>query len=118
MGWIRHHGIAVTTWNSGLGSKAQAKAVEIFGTLQVSDFLGPHVNGYQSFFVAPDGSKEGWAESDDGDAKRKRFIEWMKAQSYSDGSCALDWIEYEHDSDNREARVLQFSGSASINAQG
>lgn len=84
MGYIRHHAIVVTgrhKWDHDptLPSiiEARAAAVEL-GCRLVTEVVGPGVNGTSSFLVAPDGSKEGWKDSDDGDAARDAFIAWMR----------------------------------------
>jgi hypothetical protein len=51
------------------------------------------MNSTRSFLVAPDGSKEGWEESDKGDQRREEFVEWLRGQAYNDGSNPLAWIE-------------------------
>lgn len=45
-------------------------------------------NGYQTIIIAPDGSKEGWGTSNNGDAFRAAVIDYLK-------SCddAWDWVE-------------------------
>lgn len=43
------------------------------------------VNGYVTYVFAPDGSNEGWSESDDGDRHRRQFAELFDFK-YSDGS--------------------------------
>lgn len=85
---------------------ARFKAVEIFGEDQVSPVLAGVMNGVASFFVAPDGSKEGWPQSDEGDQKRARFVEWMRACAYEDGSSPLDYAEVQYGDDDCEARIV------------
>lgn len=41
----------------------------------------------------PDHSKEGWGESDRGDALRSAFIEWLESFVYDDGSNPWSWVE-------------------------
>jgi hypothetical protein len=43
--------------------------------------------------LIPDGSKEGWAESTQGDETRAKFIERLQLDRYDDGSSSWDWIE-------------------------
>jgi hypothetical protein len=50
-------------------------------------------NDYVSFFIPPDGSKEGWAASDENDQARDEFIAWLKLQVYEDGSGPIDWAD-------------------------
>jgi len=52
--------------------------------------LGPNVtNGYRTVILVPDGSKEGWPESDDGDSTGASFIDFIE----KDESGFWDWIE-------------------------
>jgi len=77
MGYMNHHAIIVTA-SSGEGiNKVHAKACEIFGEL-CSEIIDSKMNGYATFFVAPDGSKEGWQDSDEGDERRTEFKDWLK----------------------------------------
>jgi hypothetical protein len=110
MGWIRHHGIIVTgmvdddfskdyTWNI---QKAHDKAVEL--RLPVSNVIKGCTNGYASIFIAPDGSKEGWATSDVFDERRKLFVEWLQSEGRG-----LDWFEYSDDTDGDR---LEFTASS------
>lgn len=77
MGYHNHHAIVVTAWDEKYIKPAHAKAVEIFGSM-CSEIVESNTNGYVSFFIAPDGSKEGWQESDDGNDRRDKFKAWIK----------------------------------------
>jgi hypothetical protein len=104
MGYIRHHAIAVTSWNDELIKKAHEKATQIFKG-RTSTIIESDVNGYQSFFIAPDGSKEGWGESDIGDVQRKTFKDWINEQAYKDGSNTLSFCEFSYGDDNGESLI-------------
>ena len=104
MGYIRHHGIAVTSWNDELIKKAYKKATRIFKS-RTSNIIESDVNGYKSFFIAPDGSKERWEESDIGDVQRKKFKEWINKQAYEDGSNSLSFCEFFYGDDNGESLI-------------
>jgi hypothetical protein len=92
VGYIKHHAIIVTSWDDQEIRRAHDAAVTIFGT-GVSTPIPARVNGGASFFVPPDGSKEGWPDSDEGDARRTAFIKWLDRQRYEDGSTSLSWVE-------------------------
>ncbi len=94
MGYIVHHAIVVTTYKDRMARHAHAEA-ELLG-LVVSAIAPSPLNGYSSFCIFPDGSKEGWPESDEGDSQRSRWIEWAKSQAFEDGSSALSWVEVQY----------------------
>lgn len=91
MGAIHHHTIVVTSSFEDLIKRAHKIAK---GRFPYVSPLSPRViNGYRSFFIPPDGSKEHWEPSDRGDTCRQGYIEWLDAQSYEDGSSGLKWVE-------------------------
>ena len=84
MGFITHDAIVVTAFSKKYIEASHKKAVELFGT-QVSDISEAAVNGYVSFFIPPDGSKEGWEESVVGNFRRAELVTFMReADSYVD----------------------------------
>lgn len=105
MGYHRNHAIIVTSWNPRHIAAAHAKAQEIFEW--VSPVSPEMMNGFASFFVPPDGSKEWWPDSYKGDVRRLKFKSWLEAQ---DGSCmwAEVWFGEEPDDigANREAEII------------
>jgi|SRR5579875_2244071 len=96
MGYIRHNAIIVTAdgyQNAQEKLKlTHKKAVELFDNL-VSPVITGKANGYQSFFIAPDGSKEGWDLSNEYDEKRKQFADFVDSLSYSDGSNCVQFVD-------------------------
>jgi hypothetical protein len=76
MGYMAHHAIIVTGWDPIQVRTAHDEARKIFGSL-VTEIVTSEINGYQTFFVGPDGSKEGWDESDAGNARRDQFRTWL-----------------------------------------
>lgn len=104
MGYIVHSAIIVTSEFPSIVA-AHDRAEAIFPW--VSCVSPAAVNGSRSFFIPPDGSKEGWPESDEGDQQRAEFIEYLRAQAYPDGSSCLDWIEIQFGGDMRGAARIQ-----------
>lgn len=51
------------------------------------------VNGKQTIFLAPDGSKKGWDEAERGETLRNQFIEQLETFDYDDGSNPFDFVE-------------------------
>jgi hypothetical protein len=104
VGYIRHNTIVVTSWNEKLLEEAAAYALSL--GLQV---LGPSdlaMNRYRTLCIAPDGSKEGWATSDNADDHRRLFREWLRAQTYGDGSTALEWFEAAYGNDDETVATV------------
>jgi hypothetical protein len=114
MGYIRHHAIIVTAYRRDDIEAARLKALECFeGNRAVGDYrslVGPVmssvVNSYHTLFIAPDGSKEGWPESDVGDNGRSRFIAWLDKQRWGDGSSPFRWAEIQYGDDDHDNRII------------
>ena len=109
MGYMSHHAIVVTS-NYASAERieaAHAEAVRLGCT--VSPITPVATNGYLSFLIAPDGSKEGWAESDQGDARRNEFIQWIRDNHYIDGGTYIDWAEINFGDDDHEGSMLRSS---------
>ena len=81
MSWVKHNAVIVTTWSKEHVKAAHQKALDVFPERVVSPVQVTQTNQYRSFFIGPDGSKEGWPESDKGDAQRAEFIEWLDTQA-------------------------------------
>ena len=107
MGYMRHHAIVVTSWDGKLLNTAHSKAVAL-GML-VTNTTEDGVNGYHSFLVAPDGSKEGWDDSARGDAQRAEFVGWLDMQRYEDDSTSLDWVEVQYGDENYQTLIVNDS---------
>lgn len=106
MGYVVHHAIVVTSWNYDRLRVARDKAFELLPGL-VTEIIETRVNRDYSFFVGPDGSKEGWEESDEGDRQRDQFIAWLNTQRHEDHSTWLHWAEVAYSSDDRNAKVTR-----------
>jgi len=109
MGYMRHHAIVVTSWNNDLIKEAHEKAKGLCSS--VSNITEVVINGYSSFFVAPDGSKEWWEDSDKGDCARNSFVEWLNSKRYEDGP-SLAWVEVQYGDDEGETKIIRHSDEA------
>ena len=109
-----HHTIVVSAAFS-MGDdldQAHAQAVKLFGC--VSPIIPSPVNGRRSFFVPPDGSKEGWDESNAGDAAREEFKAWLQSRAYDDGSNSLEWVEVSFGGDDRKPAQVLSCGTVNL----
>ena len=93
MGYIVNHSIVVTSWCDDV--LAEARAFAVATGAHVSEVVPAQVNGGGSFLVAPDGSKEGWAESAAGDKQREALKGFLRSKQHEDGSSSLKWYEVE-----------------------
>jgi hypothetical protein len=109
MGYMRHHAIIVSSFDGSLLATARQTALGIFAPCQVTGLVTGVVNQESSFMVGPDGSKEGWSDSYDGDNRRERFVTWLDANRYDDDSSALKWVEVQYGDDEGETRIVRDS---------
>lgn len=100
MGFMSHNAIIVTSWSDEHTKQVHDKANEIFP--EVSELMFT-MNGNASFFIPPDGSKEGWRDSDEGDSRRAIFVSWLK-----DSGFYVDWVEVQYGNDNHYTKVVGF----------
>lgn len=107
MGYICHHAIIVTSWDRKYIEPAREKALRIFPV--VSEILESQENGYCSIFIPPDGSKEDWRESAEGNDRRAEFIKWLNAQAETDGGNCTGWVEVQYLDEAGNEKVLNSS---------
>jgi hypothetical protein len=112
MGFIKHHAIVVTGVSVSEAEIARAKAIE-FGN-HVSEVVGPLVNDYCTFIVAPDGSKEGWLTSDDGNLARSKFIQWLLSEENRHN---FEWVEVSYGFDLGEATITNDAWDSNVSFQ-
>ncbi len=110
MGYFRQHTIVVTSFYEDI-EIAHKKASEIFPI--VSELLWGVSNSFRSFFIPPDGSKEDWPTSDEWDAKRDQFIEWLRGYHVdrirTAGANELDWVEIQFADEAWETKIVRSS---------
>jgi len=105
MGYIRHEAIVVTSFGEEYIQKAKkfAEGLKLHTTGIVKT-----INGYCTFLIAPDGSKEGWIESDEHEQARKDWCVWADKQSVNGVYFDYAYISFGGDDDH--CRVIQYSG--------
>lgn len=112
MGLIRHSAIVVTSGFRDRLERVHRKATEL--GMAVSGIVDSPINGYYSFFVAPDGSKEGWPDSDEGDRRRAEFAAALEGTRACDGGAYIDWIEVMYGTDDGWNRVVRGSDGETL----
>lgn len=113
MGYLRHECLIVNHWDAERVAKAHQAALDIFGA--ITDGMGtqyatlvspviPHVaNGGAAFFVAPDGSKEGWLPSELAEEAREALAATLD-------EIDVDWAIVEVGGDDDVFKVIKASG--------
>ncbi|WP_420553083.1 hypothetical protein [Tenacibaculum aiptasiae] len=114
MGYTKHNAVIVTDWNKGDIEKVHAKAIEIFkneidvefSEKCISLIIKGLVNSYYSFFIAPDGSKEGWSIDKEAEEARMKFQNWLLESGLSEyieicfgGDSDIEYIKRSKESD-------------------
>lgn len=105
MGYMCHHAILVTSWDAEHIQQIHEKAKEVFTFGNVSELGKPQMNYYTSFAVFPDGSKEGWIESDSGNAQREIFLAWLRVSGLY-----CSWCEVQYDDGENYNYMVSASG--------
>lgn len=89
MGTINHNAIIATTWDPKIFDALLTWVNKRAQFIKNSSMM----NGYQTLVLVPDGSKEGWANSSQGDVLRNEFIDRLEQDKYGDESSPWCWIE-------------------------
>lgn len=91
MGIINHNAIIATTYDDERAEALRDWIVE--HGLNLFAECKALVNSYHTFVLVPDGSKEGWTESDTVDTLRDGFVSRLAADQFGDGSSPWAWVE-------------------------
>ncbi len=92
MGTIQHDVVIATTWCQETQEKIEDY---VFNNLLVDKVVrhSARMGKYKTYILGPDGSKEGWDDSDRGDIWRFNFILFLESFTYEDGSSPVRWVE-------------------------
>ena len=114
---MRHHAIIVTSWDKKSITAAHQKASELFGELnfswkgndgkitEITEITPEVTNGYMSFLISPDGSKEWRVTSDRGNNARSKFINWLTSHE----RIYCNYAEVQFADDEGDNRLLRSS---------
>lgn len=97
MGVIKHHAIVVTGYD--MEDMKDTRRFAELCNLNPTPIMHSPVNGYKTFFIPPDGSKEGWGPSNDGDEERDRFKKFLRRRNKE------DWAEISYGGDDGYSKV-------------
>lgn len=103
MGHIQHNAIIATTWSDDRADEFAKWITSLSGKHQRLFVRASSViNDYHTFVLTPDGSKEGWDESDEGDTLRELVKSQLRSYNYEDGSSPWTWCEVSYGEDESE----------------
>ncbi len=101
MGYMRHHAIVATTWDVVRARRVRDAAVETGAS--VTEIVGSAINGFYTFMVGTDGSKEGWDEDEKGDERRDAIVKILRDDGY------FKWVEVQYGDDEGVTEVCRHS---------
>lgn len=110
---IRHHVLVITVSDLKLAEKLRLEISELYkknmeaknGFKLISPIVESLINHYYTFFIAPDGSKEGYDLSEDGDRIREKTIELLEITKNKLDPHILNYIELFYGDDHLPARI-------------
>lgn len=105
MGRIRHSAIVVT--GSEMSDAVAAHKVAADLGLIVTPVVPGTNNGYASFLICPDGSKESWDTSIANDKARYEWVKWA-GQPYPDKPY-IDWVYVDFGGDDDFVLVRDYA---------
>lgn len=73
----------------------------------ISPIVTSLINNYHTFFIAPDGSKEGYDLSEDGDNIRSKVIELLRTYDSHDGTFPVSYVEMYYGDDFLPPAILK-----------
>lgn len=103
MGLFVHHAVVATADAVFRGELERVRQVALESGLPATEIMPSPVNMLLSFFIGPDGSKEGWTDSDAGDTARADVLKLLRA------SGAIEWALLEYGETG--ARIIESSRS-------
>jgi len=117
MGYMSHNAIIVTGYRKYGEKRGPVDEARDYATslgCQVTECLESNTNGYVTFVVIPDGSKEGWDGSDAGDVRREAFLAEVKRRAGmtlvdEDDAWFFDWAEIQYGNDDGITRIIAHS---------
>lgn len=93
MGVVNNNAVIATTWSKEEVARIKEWVSLLPNMRSLFLFGGEEINGKTTVVMVPDGSNEGWVESDDGDELRNAFVTELEKANYDDGSNPWSFVE-------------------------
>ncbi len=112
---IKHHTIAITSNDKSQLDALRNKLISIYkdkmeakkGSQIISPIIESLINSFCTFYIVPDGSKEGYDASEDGDTVRKSICELIETYKQPDGENIFRYIEVSYGADDATAAIIR-----------
>lgn len=113
---IKHHSIIITVKDFKMAEKIKNEVAFLYkknmeaknGFELISPIIPGLINNYYSFFISPDGSKEGYDLSDDGDKIREKTIQLLNRYLSMDPTLELNYVELFYGDEDNAPQILNF----------
>lgn len=106
MGTSYHEAIIITATTRATAIRYYKLAKEIFKQCPLTYPTKEATNSISTFMIAPDGSKEGWNTSIQGDKERLQFLEVLKAKKGKLGYSEIEWVWVKYGFDLDESYIV------------
>jgi hypothetical protein len=111
---IVHHAIVITSNEKDKIELVRNKAFELYGlhmeTKNGKALVGPLtiglINNFYTFLICPDGSKEGYDTSDDGDIVRNKICSFIESLQETTGTNPVNYVEVSYGADDGTAKII------------
>lgn len=106
---IKHNSIIFLSWREEDVKEVIEEAVKVYekhkdgSSSLISGLIPTITNSGLSFFIAPDGSKEGWDTSKCIDNAREELLDWLKGNSDNH----TDYIEVRFGGDDEHESIVR-----------
>jgi hypothetical protein len=95
MGVENNNAVIATTWNREEVNRIKNFVAGLERMQSLFLFGDEEINGRTTVVMVPDGSREGWPNSDEGDKLRDLFVAELEKANYVDGSSPWNYVEVE-----------------------
>lgn len=111
---IKHHTIVITSNEKPKLESLRNAIINLYkekmeakkGGQLVTPLFESLINNFNTFYVIPDGSKEGYDASDDGDLIRKLIVQLCEKYKEADGSNPIRYAELYYGDDDNKSEIL------------
>lgn len=114
---IKHHTIAITSNDKVQLEALRNRVLSIYkekmeakkGNQIVSPIFESLINSFCTFYIIPDGSKEGYDASEDGDTVRKSIVELINSYNQAGRENIFRFIEISYGEDASAPQIISFN---------